>query len=116
MEEQPSRTEKDELELETVNEYGTKAETNGDEIKENMTPPRGFSDGETTDDGNYNSNDLIDEDELKQKWWIKLCPWLLKWPWLKRRLHRKKETKSGCDFLSILISSILHITIFLFIH
>lgn len=100
MEEQASRTEKDGLELEVVNHYGTKPETNEDEIKEDMTPPPAFSDGETTDDGNYSSNDLIEEDELKQRWWIKLCPWLLKWPWLKRRLLRKKETRSGCGFLS----------------
>lgn len=100
MEEQSSHTEKDGLELEVVNHYGTKPETIGDEKKESVTTPTVYSDGETTDDGNYSSNDLIEEDDLKQRWWIKLCPWLLKWPWLKRQLLKKKETKGGCAFLS----------------
>ncbi|XP_019853351.1 PREDICTED: sodium-dependent neutral amino acid transporter B(0)AT2-like [Amphimedon queenslandica] len=38
-------------------------------------------------------NDLVDEDSVKELWWVKIFPFLLKWNWLRRRLAKKKDDK-----------------------
>ena len=85
-----SPTEKDGLELGNVNGYGTKEDDSDEHTKEQFAnslevPSTSVNDNE--------DSDYLDEEEEKEKFWIKLFPWLLKWSWFRQRCYKKKKDK-----------------------
>ena len=81
------------LELQSGSHYGTNTATSGSK-KHTFT--------ETAKDGAESEpSDLVDEDEVKELWWVKLFPFLLKWSWLKRRIAKKKEDSKSETTISV---------------
>lgn len=96
-------TEKAELELQAASHYGTKPNANGEKVD------NAFSETRESTSSTEESDDLIDEDELKQIWWLKLFPFLVKWDWFRRKFcYKKKETSElSYSFFSIVVPSLL---------
>lgn len=96
--EEPSTSEKDGFQLQTINSYGTKAdnlaENGGGEtsVQPTIAP---LSEDSVQDD------DFIDPDNLgfKEKVLIRIFPFILKYPWLRNKILKKKTENDGCKFI-----------------
>ena len=102
-----SPTEKDGFQLDTINHYGTKAEDrqqsnngvaeegNGEEVsitREGVSPHEDIEDDE-----------FIDPEQLgmKEKLLLRMFPWLLRWPWFKKKIFQKKTPNDKCELLTL---------------
>ena len=99
-----SPTEKDGLELGNVNGYGTKEDDSDEHTKEQFD--NSLEVPSTTVNDNEDS-DYLDEEEEKEKFWIKLFPWLLKWSWFRQRCYKKKKDK--CKLLLYVVDISLNV-------
>ena len=84
-----SPSEKDDLELEASNDYGTKDTVVNEDHDTGITVERQESQSSERGD-----DDFLEAEQLgmKEKLLIRLFPWVLKWPWFRKRLYKKKET------------------------
>ena len=88
-------TEKDGLQLETINNYGAKSDDgvefeNGSANRpDNPTAMEEATIDETIED----MDEFLDPDSLgmKEKLLLRVLPFLLRWPWFKKKLLKKKK-------------------------
>jgi hypothetical protein len=88
--------EKDSIELQSANDYGTKVNNTGEKAEGLAEDLNGIQTGlDTEASATEDDDDLYDEDQLHHLWWIKVFPCLLKWQWFKsyyfKRQKKKKE-------------------------
>ena len=96
-------SEKEDLELQSCSHYGTNTTASCKKhiFTDTVTPG-------TEPTSETEPNDLVDEDSVKELWWVKIFPFLLKWNWLRRRLAKKKGDKKSenftqnCDYIIFL--------------
>ena len=91
-------SENEDLELQSGSHYGTNTTTSCKKhiFSDTVTPG-----SEPTPE--TEPNDLVDEDSVKELWWVKIFPFLLKWNWLRRRLAKKKDDRKSETFTQIVI-------------
>ena len=91
--------ERESIELQTSNDYGTKPEDIAAAVNEGHSEESG-KDLETLSGG----SDIVNEDDIKQKWWIKFCPCLLRWQWLRARLYKNRDKKDKGNVVYIMVN------------
>lgn len=104
----PITSEKDGFQLETINNYGTKTnnmvenggEDGGASARPTVAPLSATE--EVQDD------DFIDPDNLglKEKVLLRIFPFILRFPWLRNKILKKKEEEDKCEMVYI---DIIHI-------
>lgn len=90
--------EKKELELQAASQYGgiKTDEANG-------VTANNLSDEREESSSTSGGSDILEEDEVKSKWFIKLFPCLLKWNWFRKRFYKRKTQKGICNLKTCLL-------------
>lgn len=95
-------TEKDGLQLETINNYGAKSDDGRNEVEfEDGSANRPDAMEKTTIDETIEDMDeFLDPDSLgmKEKLLLRVFPFLLRWPWFKKKLLKKKKEDDKCEW------------------
>ncbi len=99
--EMQSPTEKDGFQLDTINNYGTKIDGSNGLIDEENNEQALTSDGDghpVSIEHIVDDDTFIDPDQLgiKEKLLLRLFPWLLRWPWFKKKILKKKKPDDKC--------------------